>query len=144
MGEANAIVPLESPPGPAGPWARAIGPNPPPKRRAASFRLHLIGILLAALLPASLIAMVAVRQEIAASRAEFRTGLQDSARILALAVEAEIGARRALAVALAAMAANGSGLQTRTLRNLALAWVLTLPVAITLAGSLYWVLHFVF
>ena len=43
-----------------------------------------------------------------------------------------------------AMAANGSGLQTRTLRNLALAWVLTLPVAITLAGSLYWVLHFVF
>ncbi len=43
-----------------------------------------------------------------------------------------------------AMAANGSGLQTRTLRNLALAWVLTLPVAITLAGVLYWLLHFLF
>ncbi len=42
------------------------------------------------------------------------------------------------------MAANGSGLQTRTLRNLALAWVLTLPVAITLAGVLYWLLHFLF
>ncbi|NPD66425.1 inorganic phosphate transporter [Lichenicola cladoniae] len=43
-----------------------------------------------------------------------------------------------------AMAANGSGLQMRTLRNLGLAWVLTLPVAILLAGSLYWLLHFVF
>ena len=43
-----------------------------------------------------------------------------------------------------AMAANGSGLQTRTLRNLLLAWVLTLPVAITLAGVLYWLLHFLF
>ena len=43
-----------------------------------------------------------------------------------------------------AMAANGSGLQGRTLRNLALAWVLTLPVAILLAGSLYWILHLVF
>ena len=40
-----------------------------------------------------------------------------------------------------AMAANGSGLQTRTLRNLAFAWILTLPVAITLAGTLYWLLR---
>lgn len=37
------------------------------------------------------------------------------------------------------MVANGSGLQLRTLRNLALAWVLTLPAAIVLSGSLYWV-----
>jgi PiT family inorganic phosphate transporter len=36
------------------------------------------------------------------------------------------------------MVANGSGLQMRTLRNLAMAWVLTLPVAILLSGSLYW------
>lgn len=36
------------------------------------------------------------------------------------------------------MAANGSGLQLATLRNLALAWILTLPVAMGLAGSLYW------
>jgi len=35
------------------------------------------------------------------------------------------------------MAANGSGLQWATVRNLLLAWVLTLPAAILLAGSLY-------
>lgn len=42
------------------------------------------------------------------------------------------------------MAANGSGLQMATVRNLLLAWVLTLPVAILLSGSLYWVLAHVF
>ena len=36
------------------------------------------------------------------------------------------------------MAANRSGLQWATLRNLAMAWVLTLPAAILLSGSLYW------
>ncbi len=36
------------------------------------------------------------------------------------------------------MAANRSGLQMSTLRNLATAWVLTLPAAILLSGSLYW------
>ncbi|WP_426136040.1 inorganic phosphate transporter [Pseudomonas sp. PWP3-1b2] len=36
------------------------------------------------------------------------------------------------------MVANGGGLQMRTIRNLALAWVLTLPAAILLSGSLYW------
>ena len=36
------------------------------------------------------------------------------------------------------MAANRSGLQWATLRNLAMAWVLTLPVAMLLSGSLYW------
>jgi phosphate/sulfate permease len=35
------------------------------------------------------------------------------------------------------MAANGSGLQTSTLRNNALAWVLTLPVAMILSGCLF-------
>jgi PiT family inorganic phosphate transporter len=35
------------------------------------------------------------------------------------------------------MAANGSGLQMATVRNLLMAWVLTLPVAIMLSGSLY-------
>ena len=35
------------------------------------------------------------------------------------------------------MVANGSGLQWGTVRNIALAWVLTLPAAITLAGLLY-------
>ncbi len=36
------------------------------------------------------------------------------------------------------MAANRSGLQWGTIRNLAMAWVLTLPMAIVLSGSLYW------
>ncbi|MBN8888068.1 MAG: inorganic phosphate transporter [Rudaea sp.] len=36
------------------------------------------------------------------------------------------------------MAANRSGLQLGTLRNLAMAWVLTLPAAILLSGTLYW------
>jgi inorganic phosphate transporter, PiT family len=36
------------------------------------------------------------------------------------------------------MAANGSGLQMATVRNLLMAWVLTLPMALLLSGSLYW------
>ncbi|WP_184586359.1 inorganic phosphate transporter [Pseudomonas nitroreducens] len=36
------------------------------------------------------------------------------------------------------MAANGSGLQWPTIRNMLLAWVLTLPAAIGLAAGLYW------
>jgi inorganic phosphate transporter, PiT family len=36
------------------------------------------------------------------------------------------------------MAANKSGLQMSTIRNLAMAWVLTLPAAMLLSGSLYW------
>ena len=39
------------------------------------------------------------------------------------------------------MAANGSGLQWSTVRNIALAWVTTLPAAIVLAGLLYWLLR---
>jgi len=35
------------------------------------------------------------------------------------------------------MAANGSGLQWSTVRNLALAWVLTLPVAMALSFALF-------
>jgi len=36
-----------------------------------------------------------------------------------------------------AMAANGSGLQVATIRNMLMAWVLTLPVAIMLSAGLY-------
>ena len=36
------------------------------------------------------------------------------------------------------MAANGSGLQWSTIRNIALAWVLTLPAAMMISGFLYW------
>ncbi len=39
------------------------------------------------------------------------------------------------------MAANGSGLQWSTVRSIAMAWVLTLPVAMLLAGGLYFVLR---
>ncbi|GGP23389.1 inorganic phosphate transporter [Silvimonas iriomotensis] len=37
------------------------------------------------------------------------------------------------------MAANKSGLQMSTVRNLVMAWVLTLPAAMLLSGTLYWV-----
>ncbi len=37
------------------------------------------------------------------------------------------------------MAANHSGLQWSTVRNLAMAWVLTLPASIVLSASLFWV-----
>jgi PiT family inorganic phosphate transporter len=36
------------------------------------------------------------------------------------------------------MAANGSGLQISTIRNIAMAWVLTLPAAALLSGCLFW------
>ena len=35
------------------------------------------------------------------------------------------------------MAANGSGLQRLTIRNIALAWVFTLPAAMLISGVLY-------
>ncbi|GGE90264.1 hypothetical protein GCM10011404_23970 [Sphingomonas prati] len=35
------------------------------------------------------------------------------------------------------MVANGSGLQKSTVRNIALAWIMTLPAAMLLAGLLY-------
>jgi inorganic phosphate transporter, PiT family len=37
------------------------------------------------------------------------------------------------------MSAAGSGLQLSTIRNIALAWVLTLPAAMVISGSLYWI-----
>ncbi|MDB5804958.1 MAG: phosphate transporter [Betaproteobacteria bacterium] len=43
-----------------------------------------------------------------------------------------------------AMTASKAGLQLSTLRNIAMAWVLTLPVAMLLSGSLYWVLNQIF
>jgi PiT family inorganic phosphate transporter len=42
------------------------------------------------------------------------------------------------------MTANGSGLRWDTVRNLLLAWVLTLPASIALSACLYWVLHQIF
>jgi len=37
------------------------------------------------------------------------------------------------------MSANGSGLQWSTIRNIVMAWVLTLPAAMVLSGSLYFI-----
>jgi inorganic phosphate transporter, PiT family len=42
------------------------------------------------------------------------------------------------------MAANGSGLQLSTVRNIALAWVLTLPAAMVISGTLYWAFSSIF
>jgi len=42
------------------------------------------------------------------------------------------------------MLANGSGIQWSTLRNIALGWVLTLPVAIALSGALYFLFRHIF
>jgi inorganic phosphate transporter, PiT family len=42
------------------------------------------------------------------------------------------------------MAANGSGLQWATIRNILAGWVLTLPAAIVLSASLYWAFSQVF
>jgi PiT family inorganic phosphate transporter len=39
------------------------------------------------------------------------------------------------------MVANHSGLQGSTVRNLLMAWVLTLPASIALAGGLFWLLR---
>jgi PiT family inorganic phosphate transporter len=43
-----------------------------------------------------------------------------------------------------AMAANGNGLQMATVRNLLLAWVFTLPAAMTLSALLFWLFHSLF
>ena len=42
------------------------------------------------------------------------------------------------------MAANGTDLQWTTVRNLVLAWVLTLPPSIALSAMLYWLFHRLF
>jgi len=42
------------------------------------------------------------------------------------------------------MAANKSGLQLSTVRNLLMAWVLTLPMAIMISGSLFWFFNSIF
>jgi inorganic phosphate transporter, PiT family len=42
------------------------------------------------------------------------------------------------------MAAGRSGLQSSTVRNLLMAWVLTLPAAILLSGGLFWIFTHMF
>jgi inorganic phosphate transporter, PiT family len=43
-----------------------------------------------------------------------------------------------------AMAANGSGLQWATIRNIIMGWVLTLPAAVALSAGLYWTFSHLF
>jgi PiT family inorganic phosphate transporter len=42
------------------------------------------------------------------------------------------------------MAANASGLQLATVRNLLMAWLLTLPMAILISGTLFFVFSKIF
>jgi len=42
------------------------------------------------------------------------------------------------------MAANGSGLQWATIRNIVMGWVLTLPAAIMISATLYWTFSQIF
>ena len=42
------------------------------------------------------------------------------------------------------MAANGSGIQWSTVRNLAMAWILTLPASMMLSGFLFWTFRRIF
>jgi PiT family inorganic phosphate transporter len=42
------------------------------------------------------------------------------------------------------MTANRSGLQLATVKNLLMAWVLTLPVAMCLSGSPFWAFRKIF
>jgi len=42
------------------------------------------------------------------------------------------------------MAASGAGLNASTVRSIALAWVLTLPASIMLAGFLFWFFRQIF
>ncbi|RBO33391.1 anion permease, partial [Enterobacter hormaechei] len=37
------------------------------------------------------------------------------------------------------MIVDGGGVQSKTVKNILLAWVLTLPISILLSGALYWV-----
>lgn len=40
------------------------------------------------------------------------------------------------------MIVDGSGIQSKTIKNIALTWILTLPIAILLSASLFWLAHF--
>lgn len=40
------------------------------------------------------------------------------------------------------MLVDGNGIQIKTIKNIALAWILTLPVSILLSGFLYWIALF--
>ena len=60
---------------------------------------------------------------------------------IATAVGAPVSTTHILTSGVAgASVANGAGLRARTIRNMVLAWVLTLPAAMLIAGTLYWAL----
>jgi len=75
---------------------------------------------------------------------EFVNGFHDTANAMATIGAADyfglpVSTTHVLSSGVAGtMAANHSGLQWGTVRNLLMAWVLTLPVAMTLSGFLFW------
>jgi hypothetical protein len=72
---------------------------------------------------------------------EFVNGFHDSANAVATVIYTHslpVSTTHILSSGVAGtMAANGSGLQLSTIRNIVLAWVLTLPMAMMLSGALY-------
>lgn len=81
-------------------------------------------------------------------KTEFTYGMGASAELVAAATiqladrfGAPVSTTHILTSGVAGAAVGqGAGLQFRTIRNMALAWVLTLPVAMALSGGLYWLL----
>ena len=84
------------------PWRSAIvAARGGATRRPFGLSAHLLAFALLLVLPALGIGALAVRQAVDSHRATFRARLEDTARALALAVDAEIGAHRATVGALA-------------------------------------------
>jgi inorganic phosphate transporter, PiT family len=70
---------------------------------------------------------------------EFVNGFHDTANAVATVIYTRSLTGVVLSSGIAGtMAANGSGLQWSTVRNIAMAWVLTLPIAMMLSGFLYY------
>ena len=65
-----------------------------PKGKLAGLRVHLVAIVVATLLPALIVGTFAVWVAVDGYRAAFEDGLDDTARALSLAIDAEIGTFR--------------------------------------------------
>jgi len=78
-----------------------------------------------------------------ANLAAFKTQIDDATKFIPVWVKVAVGLPVSTTHVLSSgvagtMAPNRSGLQMSTIRNLLLAWVLTLPAAIVLSGILCW------
>ena len=90
-----AVVPSRAAEGALAPPRRAVGFSP-------SLRAHLLALALAVLLRALAVGAAAAWQAVASYREAFEARLQDTARALALALDALLGADLAVLTALAA------------------------------------------